>query len=96
VNNKTDGFPPVDQLSSRPLHRAIDRLTTALIEAQHLQKRIDSGEATEQDITHGLHNLEHVLRDLGASLCQLRERNGESMGTESAERSADSEYALRN
>jgi hypothetical protein len=96
VNNKTDGFAPVDDVLATPLHHAIDRLTTALIEAQYLQKRIDSGEATEQDITHGLKNLEQVLRELGASLCQLQERNGESMGTESAERSGASEFALRN
>lgn len=56
-----------------PVHRAIDYLTTAMLEAQRLRNRLREGEAVTADHLAILATIDARLHDLGQVLTVVRD-----------------------
>jgi hypothetical protein len=67
-----------------PVHRAIDRLTAALLEVQRLQLRVDGASPdvciSPEDWSH----LVGVLQEVGEQLTELRDRDPAAVGMDYA------------
>lgn len=70
----SDGHTPDGSLPVQaPIHRAIDRLTVALLELQRIRHRIAAGTQQWERVTGEILVVEQALEDLGAILIEIRD-----------------------